>query len=74
MAALAPHLPQTDALGDQVVDWVTRHLDHDAAALLIQHRQQARKLRDAGRLPDSHTLTSWALQEARREVNQRRRA
>ncbi|MPZ66662.1 MAG: hypothetical protein GEU83_14515 [Pseudonocardiaceae bacterium] len=72
IAALAPHLPPTEPLWEQVVQWATRHLDQDAPALFIEQRHQAAQLRDHGRLPDSHTLTSWALTHARREAHQRR--
>lgn len=72
IAALAPHLPASDWMWNQVVDWAARHLDSGATALFIQHRQQARELRGAGHLPDSHTLTSWALHQARHDVNRRR--
>lgn len=71
-AALAPYLPAGDPLWDQAIDWAARHLDCDAPALFIEHRHRAAQLRETGRLPDSHTLTSWALTHARREAHQRR--
>lgn len=50
-----------------VLDWATRYAP-DAAHMFVQHRQQARELRNAGKLPDSHTMTSWALAEARAQI------
>lgn len=65
VAALAPHLPDHDGMWEQVVGWAARHLELDAPAHFVAARRRAQQLRDTGQLPDSHTLTSWALQEAR---------
>jgi len=35
VVALAPHLPDSDPMRDAVVDWVSSHLDEDAAALFV---------------------------------------
>ena len=59
--------------GMYVVDWVSTHLDDDAAALFIAQLERARELRAEGRLSDAHTMTSWALQESRAQMHRRNR-
>jgi len=72
-AALTPHLLSSDPMWDVVVAWVSTHLDEEAAAPFIAQLQQARERRAEGRLSDAHTMTSWALQEARAEMHRRHR-
>ena len=55
VVALAPHLPGSDPMRDAVVDWVSTHLDEDAAALFVTHLIRARELRAEGGLSDAHT-------------------
>ena len=73
VAALTPHLRGCDPMRNVVVDWVSTHLDDDAAALFIAQLERARERRAEGRLSDAHTMTSWALQETRAEMHRRHR-
>ena len=73
VVALAPHLPGSDPMRDAVVDWVSSHLDEDAAALSVAHLKRAHELRAEGGLSDAHTMTSWALQQTRAEIHHRNR-
>jgi len=58
---------------DAIVDWLSTHLDDDAASLFIAQLERARELRAEGRLSDAHTMTSWALQATRAELHRSNR-
>jgi len=75
VVALAPHLSglRSDAGRGRGLDWVSSHLDEDAAALYVTHLKRAHELRGEGGLSDAHTMTSWALQQTRAEIHHRNR-
>ena len=73
VAALTPHVPGSDPMWDEVVDWVSTHFDDGAAALFIAQLERARDRRAKGWLSDAHTMTSWALQETRAQMHRRHR-
>lgn len=65
VAVLAPHLPTTHPMFATVLDWCA---SYDAAEVFVRRLEQARRMRDAGKLTDGELMASWALQQARRDV------
>ena len=65
VAVLARHLPTTHPMFATVLDWCARY---GAAEAFVRWLEEARRMRDAGKLTDGELVASWALQQTRREV------
>ncbi len=65
VAILAPHLPPTHPIFGDVLDWCVRY---GAVEVFVRWLEEARLMRDSGKLTDGELMASWALQQARREV------
>ncbi len=65
VAVLAPHVPPEHPMFADVLGWCARY---DAAEAFVRCLEEARRMRDAGRLTDGELVASWALKRARRDV------